>query len=211
LMKKRDKIKQAFIKPDEPPTGEPSVCADPAHTQVITKQQKKASVVNRIGMLWTLLSTVYAIFSTCVFIARGWVPHTVTYVLIGVLCAYVIAFIVLCVLSFKDPKSGKKHTKTYKKTLKIFKAIVNIVFLALTALSMVGMTMTGMNVVKIIVFSLTFLVAAIQLGLSIARLLLRLTQLHIAKVYTVKVERFVDGRRKRKAVGDKLKENKYKD
>lgn len=210
-MKKQKKTTEAFICIENGQDNDAPICADPEHTQVITKQQKKASVINRIGMIWTLLSTVYAIFSTCLFIARGWVSHTVTYVLISVLCAYVITFIVLCVLSFKDPKSGKKHTKTYKKTLKVFKAVVNIVFLALTAISMVGMTMNGMNVVKIIVFSLTFLVAAVQLGLSIARLVMRFTQLHIAKVYSVKVERFVDGHRKRKGVADKIKESKYKD
>ena len=37
----------------------------------IEKRQKKATVINKLSAAWTLLSTVYAIASTCLFIAKG--------------------------------------------------------------------------------------------------------------------------------------------
>ncbi len=178
----------------------------------IEKRQKKATVINKLSAVWTLLSTVYAIASTCLFIAKGWVADTASIVLVSILAVYVCVFIVLVVMTFKDVKGGTKRVKTYKKTLKIFKAAANIILLSIAAVSMVGMSFEGFDVIaKFIVFILTFVIAAVQLGLGVAQLIIKFLRVRIAKKFKVEFVKFVDGKKKKKSVLYKLKENKYKD
>ncbi len=177
----------------------------------IKKHMRLRSVLAIISLVWTLVSTAYAIFSTCLLIARDWVSDTVCYVLVAVLCVYGVAFIVLAILAFRDPKKGKSRTKTYKITFKIFKEIVHIVFLVITAISMVGVAATGMNIAKWIYFITSIGIAVIHIAIKIAQLILRFVVYRTKKKYFVRTERFVDGEHKRRTVKDVLNDKKYKD
>ena len=183
---------------------------DLAKSMVVEEEGKKISRLQKVSAIWTVLSTAYAIATTCVSIARGWVDHTLTYVLIALLAVYVVFFIVFVALIFKDPKKGKFGLKTYKKLLKIFKIIVNISFLSLTAVSMAGISSSDMSVWQWIVFVASFVVAAVQLGLNVWLLIFKLARRRIAKYYKVKITRFVDGKRRKKNVADTIEEKTYK-
>lgn len=177
----------------------------------IYKREKKATIVNKISAIWTLLTTVYAIASTCLFIAKGWLSNAVSIVLICVLAVYVAVFIVLAVMTFKDFKGGTKKVKLFKKLLKIFKAVANIVLLSITAVSMVGMGVHGIDgVAKVVAFAVTFIVAVIQLTLKVALLALKLTKSYVAKRFKVEYVSFVDGRKQKKSVSQRIKERGYK-
>jgi len=180
-------------------------------TAEIKKHKRFRSVLTIISLIWTLVSTAYAIFGTCLLIARGWVSHAVCFTIVAVLCVYGVAFIVLAVLAFKDPKKGKSRTKTYKITFKIFKEIVHIVFLVLTAISMVGVAATGMNIAKWIYFIVSIAIASIQIVIKIAQLILRFIVYQTKKKYFVRTERFVDGKHKKRTVKDVVNDKKYKD
>lgn len=176
------------------------------------KQTKKVSVINKLSAVWTIISTIYAIVTTCLFIAKGWVSHVASIVLVSILAVYVCVFIVLVALAVKDIKGGTKRVKLYKKTLKIFKTVASIVLLSLTAVSMVGMSVEGIDqIMKLLAFIITFIVAIVQLGLKIALLIVKLIQMKIAKNFKVEYYKFVDGRKKKKGVMLKLKERKYKE
>ncbi len=178
--------------------------------KAVEAEDKKITAIGKISIVWTVISTVYAIASTCLLIWRGWVPHTVSYVLVGILALYVCVFITLVVLVFRNPKSGKKNVNIYKKIFQIFKIVVNIVYLVMTAISLAGMTQVGMNeVFKWILFALSFGVAVIQLGLKVALLVMKIARMIIAKKFRVEVERFIDGRRQKKNLRAKLEERKY--
>lgn len=177
----------------------------------LQKQDKKSSVVTKISAVWTIIFTLYAIVTTGIFIGRGWVSHVASIVLASILGVYVCIFIVLVVFTFKDAKGGTKQVKLYRKTLKIFKAIANVVLLSLSAVSMVGMSFEGIDqVAKLIFFIATFVVAVIQLGLKVTLFVMKLIRMKIAKAFKVEFYQFVDGRKKRKSIAMKYKESKYK-
>lgn len=178
--------------------------------EVAQEESKKVSKLQKISAIWTIISTIYAIASTCTFIARGWIEHTLTYVIIALLAVYVAVFIALVVLLFKDPKKIKINLKTYKTLLKIFKAVVNVAFLSLSAVSMAGISSEGMSISKWVLFGLTFLVAVVQLGLKVSLFVLKLIRKRLAKNYKVKISRFVDGKKKHKNLVDSIEEKSYK-
>lgn len=102
---------------------------DVEKAQAIVEQEEKdkgMSVVQKLNVVWTIVSTLYAIASTCMFVAKKWVDSIYTYILIPMLAVLVITFVVLVVLTFKDKKKLKTNVKNYKKVLGIFKAFVNV-------------------------------------------------------------------------------------
>lgn len=177
----------------------------------LVKHDKKSSVVTKLSAIWTILSTLYAIVTTGIFIGRGWISHIASIVLLSILAVYICVFIVLVVFTFKDAKGGSKQVKIYRKTLKIFKAIANVVLLSLTAVSMVGMSLEGIDqIAKLIFFIITFVVAVIQLALKITLFVMKLIRMMIAKAFKVEFYKFVDGKQKKKGIVSKVKESRYK-
>ena len=75
--------------------------------QAVVEQEEKdkgMSVVQRLSVVWTIVSTVSAIVSTCTFVAKKWVDSAYAYALIPMLVVLVITFVALVVLTFKDKK-----------------------------------------------------------------------------------------------------------
>ena len=210
------KKKEPTFKPKSRLEAAPEAERQQALTESVQKEiherEKKATVINKLSAIWTLLTTVYAIASTCLFIAKGWLSNAVSIVLICILAVYIVVFIVLAVMTFKDVKGGAKRVKTYKKLLKIFKAVVNVILLSITAVSMVGMSLNGFDAIsKLIAFIVTFIVAVIQLGLKIALFAMKMAKSHVAKRFKVEYLRFVDGKEQKKSATQKFKEGRYKD
>ncbi|MDE5601881.1 MAG: hypothetical protein K2J16_05230 [Clostridia bacterium] len=179
------------------------------HSKVVVKE--KISLLRKLSAIWTLISTAYAIVSTCLFISRDWVSSTVSYVLIGILSVYILAFIALIVLVARNPKKGTRAAKYYKTILKIFKTVINIVFLILTAVSMAGMAATNMSAGKWFMFIMSFIVAFVQLAFKIVMLASKLARRWVAKRFKVKIENYKDGKRKKNTMLDSITERQYKD
>jgi len=59
-------------------------------------------------------------------------------------------------------------------------------------------------------FGATFLVALVQLALKITKFVMKQVRAAVGKKYKVEVQRFVDGKKKRKTVADSVKEHGYK-
>lgn len=181
-----------------------------AIAEVIAEEEnKKLTTFQKIDVVWTVISTLYAIASVCTFVAKKWVDSAYTYALIPMLAVFVGVFIAIVVLTFKDPKKLKINVKTYKKVLAIFKAFVNVFFLALTAVSMVGIATGKPDLVKWIVFGFTFFVALVQLSLKIAKFAMRCAKNSLSKKFKVEMHNFKDGVKKKKTSSDKIKENSY--
>ena len=181
-----------------------------AIAEVIAEEEnKKLTAFQKIDVVLTVISTLYAIASVCTFVAKKWVDSVYTYALIPMLAVFVGVFIALVVLTFKDPKKLKTNVKTYKKVLAIFKAFVNVFFLALTAVSMAGLATGKPNLVKWIVFGFTFFVALVQLSLKIAKFAMRCAKNSLSKKFKVEMHNFKDGVKKKKTSSDKIKENSY--
>lgn len=174
------------------------------------KKGDKLSLVQKLSVVWTVLSTLYAIVSTCLFLSKKWVESAYSYVLVAMLAVFVAVFVALVVLAFKNPKNAKINIKTYKKTLGIFKGIVNVTFFALTAVSMAGLAKGDMSLAKWIVFGASFFVALVQLALKIVLFAMKLASRAVAKKFKVEVHNYVDGKQKRKSALDKVKEHSYK-
>ncbi len=210
--------KQAKFKPKDATVPEISVSGDYSHEQIeqATKEAiaeergKDLTVFQKINVAWTLISTLYAIVSVCTFIAKKWVDSVYTYALIPLLAIFIIVFIALAVLTFKDPKRLKNGVSTYRKALGVFKAFVNVFFLALTAVSMAGIATGEPNLVKWIVFGFTLLVALVQLALKITKFAMRCAKKSLGKKYKVEIHNFKNGERKKKTNSDKMKERSYK-
>ncbi|MCM1394462.1 MAG: hypothetical protein NC179_06170, partial [[Eubacterium] siraeum] len=124
----------------------------------------------------------------------------------------VVVFVVLAVMTFKDFKGGAKRVRIYKKLLKIFKAVANVVLLAVSAVSMAGMGLKGIDAAaKIVAFSITFAVALVQLGLKVAAFAMKIAKTQISKKFKVEFVKFVDGEMQKKSATSRLKERRYKD
>ena len=181
-----------------------------ATAEVIAEEEnKKLTTFQKIDVVWTVISTIYAIASVGTLVAKKWVDSVYTYALIPMLAVFVGVFIALVVLTFKDPKKLKTNVKTYKKVLAIFKAFVNVFFLALTAVSMVGIATGKPDLVKWIVFGFTFFVALVQLSLKITKFAMRCAKNSLSKKFKVEMHNFKDGVKKKKTSTDKIKENSY--
>ena len=181
--------------------------------QAVVEQEEKdkgMSVVQRLSVVWTIVSTVYAIVSTCTFVAKKWVDSAYAYALIPMLVVLVITFVALVVLTFKDKKKLQTNVKNYKKILGIFKAFVNVFFLAISAVSMAGIATGETSLVKWIVFAATFFVALVQLVLKITKFAMKQVRKAVGKKYKVEMHKFVDGKKKKKSVADSVTEHSYK-
>lgn len=173
------------------------------------ENDKGLSIVQKLNVAWTVISTLYAIVSVCMFISKKWVESAYTYALIPMLAVFVIVFICLVVFAFKNPKKAQSNIKDYKKALGIFKASVNVMFLALTAVSMVGLAKGEMSLIKWIMFGASFFVAVVQLVLKITKVVMKAIRKRVAKKFKVEVQKYVDGKRQKESVVDKMKENRY--
>ena len=79
------------------------------------KKGDKLSLVQKLSVVWTVLSTLYAIVSACLFLSKKWVESAYSYVLVAMLAVFVAVFVALVVLAFRNPKNAKVNIKTYKK------------------------------------------------------------------------------------------------
>ena len=69
---------------------------DVEKAQAFVEQEEKdkgMSVVQKLNVVWTIVSTLYAIASTCMFVAKKWVDSIYTYILIPMLAVLVITFV----------------------------------------------------------------------------------------------------------------------
>lgn len=181
-----------------------------AQAAVLQEENDKGmTVVQKMSVVWTIISTVYAIVSTCSFVAKKWVDSKYTYALIPLLVLLVIAFVVLVALTFKDKKKLQSNVKDYKKILGIFKAFVNVFFLAISAVSMAGIATGETSLAKWFVFGATFLVALVQLTLKITKFVMKKVRKAVGKKYKVEMHKFVDGKKKKKSVVDSVTEHGY--
>lgn len=181
--------------------------------QAVVEQEEKdkgMTVVQKLSVVWTIISTVYAIVSTCTFVVKKWVDSAYAYALIPMLVVLVITFVVLVVLTFKDKKKLQTNVKNYKKILGIFKAFVNVFFLAISAVSMAGIATGETSLVKWIVFAATFFVALVQLVFKITKFAMKQVRKAVGKKYKVEMHKFVDGKKKKKSVADSVTEHSYK-
>lgn len=174
------------------------------------KHGKRAKALAYAGAIWTLICTLYSVVSVCSFVAKGWVDTTFSRVLIVMLAVYIVIFIVLVVLIFKNPEKRKGDMKTYKKTLGIFKAFVNVVYLAISAVSMAGIASGDTTLLQWVMFGATFFVALVQLALKIATFVFKRIRKAVGKKFKVEIQRFSDGKKKSKNAVDGVEEHLYK-
>lgn len=189
----------------------PSGAAETVKSEQVTKEHsKRTKVLAYVSAIWTLVCTLYSIVSVCSFVAKGWVDTTFSRVLIVMLAVYIVIFIVLVVLTFKNPEKRKGDVKTYKKTLGIFKAFVNVVYLAISAVSMAGIASGDTSLLQWVMFGATFLIALVQLSLKIASFVLKRVKKAVGKKFKVEVARYKDGKKQSKTVADSVDEHLYK-
>lgn len=171
---------------------------------------KRKARLERVIFVWTIISTLYTIAATCWLIGSGWVERPTAYVLASILCIYILLFVIILVLSKKNPDRSRKSLSYYRKFLKLFRTCANITFLILSAISMAGMAHEGLqSIQQWFLFTLTFAVAVFQLALKIALLILTFSRKRLGKRFSVEVSSFVNGKRK-KTLAHKISEKTYK-
>ncbi len=175
----------------------------------VSSKNKRVKGLGILSVIWTFLSTVYAITSTCILISRRWVDHTVTYVIIGILVLYVGIFIGVAAAAFTSPKEGKKNMKGLKVAVKFLKPIMSIVLVALSITQVVAVAGDEFSIAKVIFMVFTMLVAFLQITFRLLLLVAKTKAKKIAKGYRVRVERYVDGKKKKKGFRAKLQERHY--
>ncbi len=181
-----------------------------ARRQVI-EQDKKVSRLTLLSVIWTIVTTIYVIASTCTLLAKRWVDSTIAYVLIAILVLYIGVFIGLAAAALSNPKDGKKNVKGIKTALKILKPLMSIVLVALAVVELVGIAENIFDLPKLMFMIFTLLVAVVQLALRFTLLAARIERSRVSKGYKVNLARYVDGKKKKKSVRQKLAEKRYND
>lgn len=173
------------------------------------EEKKDLGVLQKISTIWSFISAGYAVASTCAFIAKGWVNTAYSYALIPLLVVFVAVFIALVALSVKNPQNAKNNAKTYKKAIGIFKAFSNVFFIVISAVSMAGIVTGDVDITKWIVFSVTLIIALVQLAFKVASLVKKIAKRRMAQRFNVQITSYKDGVKKRKSISDSVRERGY--
>ncbi len=151
------------------------------------------------SFVWTLVCVLYTVVSVILFVVNNWVPSKFNAALIALLAVWIVVFIVIVGVSLgtKNAGKGKKALAAYKKFIGIFKGLVNIMFLAISAVSMAGIAVQGFDgVVQLLMFVFTFVVAIVQVALKISIIVIKAVYKQRGKKIAVKVVTFIDGKQK---------------
>ena len=182
-----------------------------ARAEVEKEFAKKNKRLRAFEIAWSIISTIFAIISTSVLLVKNWVDGALSYVILGLLIAYILIFLVLCGLLYRRPDYNLDF-KAYGKVIKIFKVLANIAFLVLTAMTMVAVVRESksLDLGKWAIFIGNLLVAFVKLVLNIVSTIKYIAFRHVAKNYSVRVSHFVDGEEQKKTFSEKHTEKKYR-
>ena len=180
-----------------------------ARAQVEREIAAKKTRAQIFEEIWAIISTVFAIITTAILLAKNWVEGVLSYVILAVLCVYVLVFLVLCALLYKKPTS-KVPIATYGKIIKLVKALTNIAFLVLSAMSLAGIAASDLSPSKWVVLIGNFLLAGVKLGFALYSIIKLIVRHHVAKNYALQVTRIVDGKVQKKTAADLREEKKYR-
>lgn len=172
----------------------------PADALEVTKVYRSQKATEKFGFAWSVISVIYTIAMVIFFISSKWVPSEFSVALVVLLVAWVVVFIVIIAIAInnRDAKGGRKALGIYKKGIKIFKYLVNILFLVITIVSMTGIArqggLEGAKEIAIVVVYL--LVAIVQLAAQIALIVVKAVMKHKGKNMVVQAVTFVNGKSK---------------
>ncbi len=132
------------------------------------EKRKRSGAI--FSFVWTIISIIYTIAMTAYLMSQHWVNDQFTIVLSIILAFFIVIVLVLVGLFFTDLDKIKTHDKTLKAVgflIRVFKAGLNITFVAITAISVAGMAYGGFTdaVKEWAVVIATMLVAVVKLFL----------------------------------------------
>ena len=132
------------------------------------EKRKRSGAI--FSFVWTIISIIYTIAMTAYLMSQHWVNDQFTVVLSIILAFFIVIVLVLVGLFFTDLDRIKTHDKTLKAIgflIRVFKAGLNITFVAITAISVAGMAYGGFTdaVKEWAVVIATMLVAVVKLFL----------------------------------------------
>ena len=145
-------------------------------SEIEEPEKQKLSKVDLASFIITILSSAYTMATVIMFVVENWVPSAFSIALKVLLVSWVVAFIVIMGFSIatRDTKKTKKYLATYKKLIKLFKGFVNVLFLTITAVSMVGIVKEGIDgIVQMVVMAFSVIVAMAQLAVNTAKFIMK--------------------------------------
>lgn len=171
---------------------------------------KKQSAIAKASFVWTVISMLFAIASGVTLILNHWILAPYSYIMLGFLAGYAVAFVAITIFFIRDVKAGKKQIKNLKKLFGIFKIFTTFVFLVVTAVSMVGVVEAkGLGLWQWIILGAQIAVAGVQLGLKITLLILGAIFKKKGKKYAVRVSTYVNGIRKENGIRTAIQAKMY--
>ena len=134
----------------------------------VEEKRKRSGAI--FSFVWTIISIIYTFAMTAYLMSQHWVNDQLTIVLSIILTFFIVIVLVLVGLFFTDLDRIKTHDKTLKAVgflIRVFKAGLNITFVAITAISVAGMAYGGFTdaVKEWAVVIATMLVAVVKLFL----------------------------------------------
>lgn len=145
-------------------------------SEIEEPEKQKLSKIDLASFIITILSSAYTMATVIMFVVENWVPSAFSIALKVLLVSWVVAFIVIMGFSIatRDTKKTKKYLATYKKLIKLFKGFVNVLFLTITAVSMVGIVKEGIDgIIQMVVMAFSVIVAMAQLSVNTAKFIMK--------------------------------------
>lgn len=103
--------------------------------------KKKSSAFSKLSAIWSVISALYVTVAVAWFIIKNGLDGVVPKVLLGMLAAFVVGYVAVVAISAsknRENLNASKNAKTYKKCLKIFKAVTKVVFVAMSGVLLAG-------------------------------------------------------------------------
>ncbi len=174
-----------------------------------TKQRKE--FVDKLSFFFSIIGNLYAIGSTCFILANRWVNAVAGFVLIALLCVYVVVLVALVIRYRVNARRGKRTIRLYGWALKLFKGVVTLTYFGLTVVSMTAMYAAGdMQAGEFAVFIISFIVAVVQIALKIASIVLSVTLNAVSKKFKVEMHRYVDGQKQKLTAAQNAVKHTYR-
>lgn len=107
-------------------------------TKVKQKAQKTVSRARKIKMFFDIVTTLFFIGNSLYWVFKKWGDFgNLVWIMLAVTAVYILVFVITIIVHSKNQQQMALDNKKFKVKLKLWKALTNLLFIAMSALTLV--------------------------------------------------------------------------
>ncbi len=199
--KSKDEVMLAEVSTDEATV----FVGQETEEEVAPELSKKEKVITAINVV----STLYVIGTIVTMLINNALQYELVIAVWIMLMVYVAVLFVSVLMLINNKNKSTAYIKKVKKMTGWTKSILNLVILAMTVISLVGVSLGEFRLLEFVLALTSLLVALFKMSTKIYIMVLKGTAKRVGKRYKVKVTRFKNGKETKNTPADKIKERMY--